>query len=150
MEKSQEDQEQKTKRFDGAQRKEMKDWLGLGRVWVRGQGCRKGRPDQCCSGLEGGGDLDREDYSLLCPLCEDLGFFAAREALGDCWVHMSEVFPPDSRFRPETEFLRVGDRQRALGSRVWLCSRPWTFGLFEKRQRFVQAGPSIPFGLLVF
>ena len=41
--------------------------------------------------------------------------------------------------RPETEFLRVGDRERALGSRACLCCSPWTFGLFEKRQRFVQA-----------
>lgn len=71
--------------------------------------------------------------------CEDLGLFPAREALGDCWVHISEVFPPDSHLRPETEFLRVGDRERALGSRACLCCSPWTFGLFEKRQRFVQA-----------
>lgn len=63
----------------------------------------------------------------------------AREALGDCWVHISEVFPPGYHFRPEIEFLRVGDRERALGSRACLCSSPGTFGLFEKRQRFVQA-----------
>lgn len=88
VEKSQEDQEQKTKRFDGAQRKEMKDWLDWEGV---GEGARlqEGRRPVLQRVGVGGGDLDREDYSLPCPLCEDFGLLVAREALGDCWVHMS-------------------------------------------------------------